>query len=78
LDIDEVIIAMDKEFSEIGSQEEKFYAEKIKNVFIDKLKPYFRISVIWDLNNLLDEKDSPTDKGKEVFKSLFENRIAVV
>ena len=25
--------------------------------------------------NLLDLKDSPTDKGKETFKKLYENRI---
>jgi hypothetical protein len=26
---------------------------------------------IWDMENLLDLKDSPTDKGKEVFLRLY-------
>lgn len=77
LDINEVIVALDKEFEEIGSQEEKFYAEKIKSVFIDKLSPYYRTSVIWDTEGLLDLKDSPTDKGLEVFQQLFQKRIIV-
>lgn len=77
LGIEEVIIAMDKEFNEIGSKEEQFYAEKIKNVFINKLSPYYRTSVIWDTEGFLDEKDSPTDKGKEVFIKLLEQRIAI-
>lgn len=75
LEVDEVIVALDKEFEEIGSIEEKFYAEKIQNVFIDKLSPYFRTSVIWDQKSLIDLKDSPTDKGIDVFKELMETRI---
>jgi len=75
LDIEEVVVALDKEFTEIGSQEEKFYAEKVKNVFLDKLTPYYRVSVIWDTDNLLGEKESPTDRGLDTFKKLFENRL---
>jgi hypothetical protein len=77
LDIEEVVIALDKEFEEVGSDEEKYYAEKIKSVFIDKLSPYYRTSVIWDTEGLLDLKDSPTDKGPEVFTKLFRNRLLV-
>jgi hypothetical protein len=77
LDIKEVIIALDKEFTEVGSNEEKFYAEKIQSGFINKLLPYFQCSIIWDCNNLLDYKNSPTDKGIEVFQELFKKRIYV-
>ena len=77
LDIEEVVIALDKEYEEIGSDEEKFYAQKIKSIFIDKLIPYFKCSVIWDTENLLSLKDSPTDKGKEVFNELFQKRIFI-
>lgn len=75
LDIDEVIVGLDKEYDEIGSQEEKFYAQKIQAVFGDKLIPYFKVSVLWDQKNLLDKKDSPTDKGIEVFDQLLKTRI---
>lgn len=75
LDIDEVIIALDKEFLEVGDDDEKYYSEKITKSFIDPLSPYFRVSVVWDTEGLLDLKDSPTDKGKEVFEELIRNRI---
>jgi len=77
LDIEEVVIALDKEYEEIGTEEEKFYAEKITSVFVNKLSPYYRTSVIWDVEGLLNYKSSPTDHGKEVFKRLFETRIQV-
>lgn len=74
-DIDEVIIATDKEFYEVGDDYEMVYAQKIINVFANKLKPFFRVSVLWDTMGLLDRKDSPTDKGLEVFKKLMDSRI---
>lgn len=77
LNIDEVIIGVDKEFSEIGSNKEKIYAEKILRVFKKKLAPYFSVSVLWDLENDLDEKDSPTDKGRDIFLKMFKNRIYI-
>lgn len=75
LNIDEVIIAMDKEYDEIGSEDEIFYAQRIRQVFHKKLAPFFRVSVLWDVNNLLEKQDSPTDKGLEVFQELYANRI---
>lgn len=77
LNIDEVIIGVDKEFSEVGTEKEKMYAEKILRVFKRKLAPYVRVSVLWDLENDIEEKDSPTDKGKEIFLKLFKNRIYI-
>lgn len=41
---------------------------------INKLKKYINVEYIWDRNNLLDAKDSPVDKGKEVFETLYEER----
>lgn len=73
MNIEEVVLAPDKEFRTI--EEEKFYIEKIRSTFIDNLGPYFQCSVIWDKKNLLDEKMSPTDKGKEVFEKLWNERI---
>lgn len=75
LDVEEIVIALDKEFDEVGSEKEKYYSTKVKEMFANKLSPYFSTSVIWDVDNLLDEKDSPTDKGLEVFQKLFKNRI---
>ena len=75
LNIEEVIIGVDKEFKEFGSEEEIFYADKIKAVFKNKLAPWFKVSILWDTKNLLEQKDSPVDKGKFVFEELLKNRI---
>lgn len=77
LDVEEVIIGMDKEFINIGDNEEIFYADKIKKVFHQKLAPFFKVSVLWDKDNLLEYKSSPTDNGKDVFKELLKNRIYI-
>lgn len=77
LDVEEVIIGVDKEFENIGDDKEKRYAEKVIKVFRNKLAPYFRVSVLWDLKNELNEKDSPTDRGIKIFKDLYENRIYI-
>lgn len=44
---------------------------------IKKLKMYCNISVIEDKEGLLDEKDAPVDKGLEVFKRLYERKVAL-
>lgn len=77
LGVENVCLALDKEFEKNGTQEELFYKQKIKSGFIDKLLPYFRVSVIWDREGLLGLKDSPTDKGIEVFNNLWENKILI-
>lgn len=77
LDVDEVIIALDKEYDEVGSEDEIFYAQRIERVFKKKLAPFFRVSVLWDVKGLLDKKDSPTDKGLDVFQELYANRIYI-
>lgn len=78
LDIDEVIIAFDKEFNEVGDPLEKYYAEKIQKTVINKLLPYFSVTVIWDTKGLLKLKDSPTDYGGSVFWELYKKRIAIL
>lgn len=75
LGIENVILGLDKEWE--NENEEKFYKHKIVSAFINKLYPYFRISLLWDSNNLLDLKQSPTDKGTEVFNELFQKRIFI-
>lgn len=77
LGVEEVVIALDKEFEEYGTQEERNYAFKVRKSIVDKLKTYFSVSILWDKTNLLELKDSPTDKGRETFFYLYENRIRV-
>ncbi|MCM1223961.1 MAG: DNA primase, partial [Lachnospiraceae bacterium] len=58
----EVIFALDKDVSVKDDHN------------IKRLKQFTNVSYIWDKDNLLDEKDSPIDKGAEVFKHLLEER----
>ena len=74
LGVTDVIIALDKEFKENNSLEEKAYAIKIDKMFVKRLS-LFNTEVIWDFKSLLGYKDSPTDKGKEVFETLLKFRF---
>lgn len=58
----EVVFALDKE---INIHEDHN---------IKKLKQFVNISYLWDKANYLDEKDSPVDKGEEVFVKLLSER----
>ena len=42
---------------------------------IEKLRHYINVEYIYDAGDLLDEKDAPVDKGKEVFHSLYDSRF---
>ncbi len=41
---------------------------------IKRLKPFVNVSYIWDRENLLNEKDSPVDAGREVWERLYNDR----
>ncbi len=42
---------------------------------INKLKSYVNVESVWDRNGRLEDKDSPIDKGYEVFKEVYSNRL---
>ena len=74
LGVDKFIISLDKQYEEIGNTEYKAWEKKV-NKIIDIVRPYANeISVIWDKGKLLDYKDSPTDKGQDVFMELYNER----
>lgn len=74
LGVEEVIIAFDKQFQEIGDEEWKKWTSKLTTIN-NKFNGYVKISFLFDKWNLLDYKDSPMDKGKEVFIELFKKRV---
>lgn len=76
LDVNEVIIAVDKEYDDVDTEESEEYAKKIYSIF-KKLKGRYNVSIIWDMENLLDRKDSPVDQGKSTFLKLIKNRINI-
>lgn len=76
LNVQNVILAYDKEFTDFNTQDATTYYQKLKRI-CDKYKNYCNFYFLYDFHNLLDLKDSPIDKGKEVFEQLLKDRIEV-
>ena len=75
LSVEEIIVGFDKQFKEPNDDEFKRWVKKLTNIH-KKYSQYVTISFLFDKNgDLLDYKDSPTDKGKDIFLKLFERRI---
>ena len=77
LGVEEVILGLDKEYEKINTLEETIYKKKILSKFVKKILPYAKVSILWDTKNLLNIKDSPTDRGKETFEKLLGNRFMI-
>ncbi len=76
LGVEKFIIALDRQYDVMRGREWKKYKIKVNRI-IDIIKPYAKeISIIYDddINRLLDYKDSPTDKGQDVFIQLWNER----
>jgi hypothetical protein len=74
LGVQEVIIGLDKQFQELGDSEFKKLTHNLKNIH-NKYGKYVTLSLLWDKEDLLGYKDSPTDKGGDVFEELYKRRI---
>ena len=71
---EEIVIAFDRQFQEIGDKE--FIKLKSNLLKIrDKYKQDAIVSFIFDSKMLTEYKDSPIDKGPEIFLQLFKERI---
>ena len=74
LGVKEIIVAYDRQYKEIGDIEYKTWVNKLKSI-AKKYSAYCLISFMFDVGHLLDYKNSPIDKTKEVFLTLFKNRL---
>ena len=72
----EVIIGIDKDYEERNSKEFQAYLENVKRI-ARLFKGYAKCSVFYDKDNALAYKESPTDRGKEVYEKLYKERIAI-
>lgn len=82
LGVSEVIIGVDKDYESINDlnpNSEDNYTMYLHNVnrIANLFKGYCKVSVLYDGTNLLGYKDSPTDKGKDVYEYLYEHRVGV-
>lgn len=73
----ELVIAFDKQFKEIGDKEWKMWTDKLLMIH-KKYGKFIKISYMFDRSGkMLDYKDSPIDKGKDVFMQLFKERFSL-
>ena len=76
LGIEELIIAFDRQFKELGDNEFKKLTNNLTKIH-DKYKNYIKVSFIFDKQMKTGYKDSPIDCGKETFLELFKERISL-
>ena len=76
LGAEEIIIAFDKQFKELGDKEHIGWVKKLKDIN-KKYSKYIKISYMFDKWGLLGYKSSPIDEGKEKFIELFEKRFSI-
>ena len=76
LGVEEIIIAFDKQFKEIGDDEWKAWIKKLKDLH-KKYGSLVQVTFMFDLNNNIGYKDSPIDCGKETFLKMFNERVAL-
>ena len=71
---EEIIIAFDRQFQEIGDEEFKHLKTNLIRLR-NKYKNFATISFMFDKNMITGYKDSPIDCGPQVFLQLFRERI---
>lgn len=74
LGVEEIIIAFDKQFKEVGDDEWKGWTKKLKDIH-KKYGSKVLVSFMFDKENILEYKSSPIDEGKDKFLYLFKNRV---
>lgn len=72
--VEKILIAFDKE-GENWKEKEKYYNKLLK--ICNKYKQYAQMGFIFDTENLLNLKDSPTDRGREVYTKLYKRSVWV-
>ena len=72
--ITDYLLKKDRQYQNIGDKESLKWIKKLQGLN-DKFKNKVQISFIFDKEDLLDYKDSPIDKGKDVLLKLLKERI---
>ena len=72
----EIIIAFDKEYKNNKDKKCEQYYNKLYQL-CNKYKLYCNMSFIFDFENILNEKDSPIDRGIKEYEYLLQKRIKI-
>ena len=73
-DVKEIVIALDRQFQEIGDDEFKHLTNNLTKIY-NKYKNYVDISMIFDKKMITGYKSSPIDEGQDKFLRLWKERI---
>jgi len=76
LGVREVFIAYDKQYKNKDTEEAYKYADKLRYL-ASKFSPYVTTYVLWDDEDLLDFKQSPSDRGQQVLEQLMKNKYEI-
>lgn len=78
LGVEEIVIAFDKQYQEIGDKEWKRWTTKLTQLH-NKYGKYLKVSFMFDREDKLNipYKASPIDAGKDTFLTMFQNRITL-
>lgn len=74
--VENIIIAFDKEYEKYGTQESQKYINKIRTIG-QKYNKYCNFYYLADKENLLKHKDSPIDRGWETFNYLLSKKMLI-
>lgn len=74
LGVKEIVVALDRQFQDIGDDEFKKLTKNLKKLY-NKYGNYVKISFIFDKKMITGYKASPIDESKEKFLQLFKERI---
>ena len=74
--VSEVIIGIDRDYKEKEDDDWVIYVNTVKKLS-QLFKGYCKVSVLYDVQDMLGYKDAPTDKGKEIYEYLYKNRMVV-
>ena len=74
LGVNEIVIAFDRQFVEIGDNEFDKLTSKLTHIY-KKYNNMVRITAVFDKHMITPYKASPIDEGPEVFKKLLRERI---
>ena len=76
LGIQEIIIALDRQYQQIAGEEHKEWVKKLYALH-KKYGKFVQLSYIFDKDYILKYKNSPIDQGKDIFLELYNKRIFI-
>ena len=74
--VENIIIAFDKEYEKVATDESRKYFDKLRMIG-QKYSQYCNFYYLADTEGLLSKKDSPIDKGPEVFSRLLSKKVQI-